>query len=157
VLHHVPDTAAAIESVGRKLKPGAPFLVYLYYAFDNRPWWFRALWRASDLARRTISSLPYPLRFGVCQLAAALLYWPLARAARLLDAAHRLPSSWPLMYYRDKSFYTMRTDALDRFGTGLERRFTREGIDEMMLQAGFTEVRFSERAPYWCAVAVKAA
>ena len=32
VLHHVPDTAAALRSAVRPLKPGAPLLVYLYYA-----------------------------------------------------------------------------------------------------------------------------
>ena len=37
VLHHVPDTAAAINSCAALLKPGAPLLRYLYYAFDNRP------------------------------------------------------------------------------------------------------------------------
>jgi ubiquinone/menaquinone biosynthesis C-methylase UbiE len=46
VLHHIPDTAAAMADCVRKLKPGAPFLVYLYYAFDNRPLWFRWIWRA---------------------------------------------------------------------------------------------------------------
>ena len=30
VLHHVPDTTAAIRSCVQKLKMGAPFLVYLY-------------------------------------------------------------------------------------------------------------------------------
>src|SRR5690606_17467775 len=52
VLHHVPDTAGGIAACARKLKPGAPFLVYLYYAFDNRPPWFRAVWKASDMGRR---------------------------------------------------------------------------------------------------------
>ena len=37
VLHHVPDTQAALSAAVRPLKPGAPLLVYLYYAFDNRP------------------------------------------------------------------------------------------------------------------------
>ena len=37
VLHHVPDTAAAICSCAALLKPGAPLLFCLYYAFDNRP------------------------------------------------------------------------------------------------------------------------
>ena len=40
VLHHVPDTQAAIFSCVELLKPGAPLLLYLYYAFDNRNWWF---------------------------------------------------------------------------------------------------------------------
>src|SRR5262249_47525722 len=67
VLHHVPDTAAAIATIADKLKPGAPFLTYLYYAFDNRPPWYRIVWRISDLARFIISRLPHPLRLAISQ------------------------------------------------------------------------------------------
>lgn len=119
VLHHVPDTAAAIASVVSKLRPGAPFLLYLYYALDGRPWWFRAIWKLSDLLRHAISSMPFVIRRLTTNIIAALLYWPLARSAKLLDAIGRLPASWPLSYYRDKSFYVMQTDALDRLGTNL--------------------------------------
>ena len=49
VLHHVPDTAAAIRTIASKLKVGAPFLIYLYYALDNRPWWYRAIWHVSNV------------------------------------------------------------------------------------------------------------
>jgi hypothetical protein len=41
VLHHVADTEGALRAAVRTLKPGAPLLVYLYYAFDNRPRWSR--------------------------------------------------------------------------------------------------------------------
>ena len=41
VLHHVPDTAAALETIVSALKNGAPLLLYLYYAFDNRPLLFQ--------------------------------------------------------------------------------------------------------------------
>ena len=47
VLHHLPDPFAGLAACVRKLKPGTPILVYIYYAFDNRPAWFRLLWRAS--------------------------------------------------------------------------------------------------------------
>jgi ubiquinone/menaquinone biosynthesis C-methylase UbiE len=56
VLHHVADREGALRAAVRALKPGAPLLIYLYYAFDNRPRWFRALWRLSDVARRLISN-----------------------------------------------------------------------------------------------------
>lgn len=155
VLHHVPDTAAAIASVAKKLKPGAPFLIYLYYSFDNRLGWFRAVWKLSDLARGVISRLPHSLRFVASQAIAFGIYWPLARTARLLERWGRLPDSWPLAYYRDKSLYTMRTDALDRFGTSLEQRFSREDISRMLEEAGFEDIRFSDHEPYWCAVGIK--
>ena len=79
VLHHVPDTQQAIADCVRKLNQGAPFLLYLYYAFDNRPWWFQTLWRASDLFRRFISKLPFSIKSLMCELIAAFVYWPLAR------------------------------------------------------------------------------
>ncbi|MHB1183333.1 MAG: class I SAM-dependent methyltransferase [Desulfobulbia bacterium] len=155
VLHHVPDTAAAIKSVAKRLKPGAPFLVYLYYAFDNRPLWFRMMWGGADVARRLISRLPYVLRLLICQLISVLIYLPFARVACLFDSVGALPSAWPLAYYRDKSFYVMRTDALDRFGTRLEQRFSRQQIELMLENAGFKDIHFSDKPPYWCAVAVK--
>ena len=64
-------------------------------------------------------------------------------------------SNIPLFEYRAKSFYTMRTDALDRFGTRLEQRFTRVQIEKMLEQAGLVDITFSDIAPYWCALGIK--
>jgi SAM-dependent methyltransferase len=156
VLHHIPDTAAAMRQCVKRLKPGAPFLVYLYYRFDNRPAWFRGVWRVSNGMRKGISRLPFPLRKGVSNVLALTLYWPLARGARLAEKMGAKVSSFPLSHYRDKSFYTMRTDSLDRFGTRLEHRFTRKEIEAMMKGAGLTNIRFSEREPFWVACGTRA-
>jgi ubiquinone/menaquinone biosynthesis C-methylase UbiE len=156
VLHHVPDTIAALRSISAKLKPGAPFLVYLYYALDNRPWWFRGIWRMTEFGRRIISALPYWLKPIVSFSIAALVYWPLARLSTLLDRVGSASPSLPLFAYRDRSFYTMRTDAYDRFCTRLEKRFTRSQITDMLTGSGFTEITFSDTEPFWCAIAQKA-
>jgi SAM-dependent methyltransferase len=155
VLHHVPDTSAAIREVASKLKRGAPLLVYLYYAFDNRGFAYRLLWKASNLIRLIVSRLPHAVRYWVSQAIAVVVYWPLARIGLVLERLKILPGSWPLAYYRDKPSYVLRTDALDRFGTRLEKRFTREEIRLMLERAGFINIRFSERAPYWCAIGFK--
>ena len=49
----------------------------------------------------------------------------------------------------------MRTDALDRFGTRLEHRFTKKEIVNMMEKSGLTNIKFSENSPYWVAVGKK--
>jgi SAM-dependent methyltransferase len=155
VLHHIPDTAAGMKACVKKIKPGAPFLVYLYYAFDNQPFWFRAIWKASDLFRRMISIMPFPLRFVSSQLIAALVYFPLAKLSRLVEILGGKVHSFPLSAYRFKSFYTMRTDALDRFGTRLEHRYTRIQIQKMMEDSGLEKIVFSDSIPFWVAVGFK--
>lgn len=156
VLHHVPDTERAISQCTAKLKPGAPFLIYLYYAFDNQPFWFRWIWRSSEIARAAISRLPYRLRILTTDLIAAVIYWPLSRVAKIMEKCGLSVHSLPLSAYKDRSFYSMRTDALDRFGTTLEQRFTRHQVQQMMERAGLTNVTFSERVPFWTAVGYKA-
>jgi SAM-dependent methyltransferase len=155
VLHHIPDTYQALCRCVEKLRPGAPFLLYLYYAFDNRPWWFRGLWKLSEIGRFVISKLPHSLRYPASQLMAFFVYWPLARGAWLLEKLGVNVANFPLSMYRTCSFYTMKTDALDRFGTRLEQRFTRANVKSMMERAGLCGIHFSESEPYWCAVGVK--
>ena len=152
VLHHIPDTSAALAACVAKLKPDAPFLLYLYYAFDNRPLWFRLIWRMSDLVRKLVSRMPHGLRYFVSQIIAALIYWPLARFAKLAEALGLDVKNYPLAPYRNWGFYVMRTDALDRFGTRLEQRFSRIEIQQMMESAGLERIVFSEKNPFWCAV-----
>jgi len=152
VLHHIPDTQAALASCVSKLKPGAPFLLYLYYKFDNRPVWFRLLWKMSELIRALVSRLPHGLRYLMSQIIAILIYWPLARFAGLAESIGFDVKNFPLAPYRHWGFYVMRTDALDRFGTRLEQRFTRVEIQQMMESAGLEHVVFSEKNPFWCAV-----
>jgi ubiquinone/menaquinone biosynthesis C-methylase UbiE len=155
VLHHVPDTAEGIRNCVSKLQPGAPFLLYLYYAFDNRPLWFKVIWKISDLIRRVVSLTPYPLKLAISQIMAALIYYPLATSARFLERLGINVDNMPLSAYRDKTFYVMRTDALDRFGTRLEQRFTQKQIEKMMTAAGLINISFSQLPPYWCAVGYK--
>lgn len=155
VLHHIPNTEAGIKCCVSKLKKGAPFLVYLYYRFDNRSWWFRRIWQASEMGRFCISRLPYAIRYFLSQIIALIVYLPLARTALILEKLGFDVDAIPLSFYRNRSFYVMRTDALDRFGTKLEKRFTKIEISQMMERTGLEDIVFSDSAPYWCAVGYK--
>jgi SAM-dependent methyltransferase len=157
VLHHIPDTEAALARCVAKLKPGAPFLLYLYYDFENRPFWFRAAWRVSDLGRRTISRLPFAARRLACDAVAVAIYWPLSRLARLVEKAGGNAGSIPLGSYRDARLGNMRVAALDRLGTRLERRFSRAAVEAMMSRCGLDAIRFREGEPYWVAIGRKPA
>lgn len=156
VLHHIPDTLAGLRACHRKLKTGAPFMVYLYYAFDNRPWWFGALWKCANVLRKVVSRLPGRARYLVSQLIAFGIYWPVARGAALIERLGMDVEWIPMSGYRHRSLYTLRTDALDRFGTSLVQRFTAEDVRALMAEAGFEDVHLSDGPPYWTAVGYKA-
>lgn len=155
VLHHVPNPEEALKDCVRLLKEGAPFLLYLYYRFDNRSPWFIGLWRMSDVARKVVSRLPYGLRKQISSLLAIIIYIPLSRFAGLLEKIGFEVDSFPLSDYRTKSFYQCANDALDRFGTSTEWRFTRNEISDLLERNGMERVHFSNNAPYWVCVSYK--
>lgn len=160
VLHHVPDTEGAVRTCQKKLKPSGWLLLYLYYRFDNRGPLFRSLFRIADGFRKGISRLPYRIRHACTDVIALLVYLPFVSIARLLKAlfpGRGYYKSVPLSYYVNKRFYIMRNDALDRFGTPLEKRFTQSEIEAMLLASGFKNIRFSPNPPYWHVIAQKEA
>jgi hypothetical protein len=83
---------------------------------------------------------------------AASVYFPLARTAALVERFGVGVGSFPLAAYRHRSFYMMRTDALDRFGTRLEQRFSAAQVKRMMAEAGLRDVVLADTPPYWTSV-----
>ncbi len=155
VLHHITETQKGIESCFNLLKKNSPFLIYLYYRFDNKPIWFKIIWKLSDYFRKLISKLPFKIKKKVTFLIALAIYYPLSKMSKVINAIGINVKNFPLSDYKNKSFYFMATDSLDRFGTKLEKRFTKKEIEKMLLNAGFVNIKFSENTPYWVALAWK--
>jgi ubiquinone/menaquinone biosynthesis C-methylase UbiE len=158
VLHHIPDTKMAMHACVKKIRPGGYFLVYLYYNFDNRGMLFKFTYKLSNLIRLIVCRLPGGLKRFICNILAVTLYMPfvlLCRFLRILGVPEKARQKIPLQIYEKASFYIIRNDALDRFGTPLEQRFTKKEITEMMESAGLTSITFSTNAPYWHAVGKK--
>lgn len=158
VLHHIPDTRKAMQTCVKKIRPGGHFLVYLYYNFDNRGMLFKLIYKLSNMIRLLVCRLPGGLKRFVCNILAVILYMPfvgLCRFLRLLGVPEKIRRKIPLQIYEKASFYIIRNDALDRFGTPLEQRYTKQEILDMMENAGLTSITFSPNAPYWHAVGKK--
>ena len=62
VLHHFYDTKLGLKNCIDKLKTDAPFLLYFYYKFDNKPLWYKYIWVISNFFRKAISKLPFELK-----------------------------------------------------------------------------------------------
>ena len=104
-----------------------------------------------------VSSLPRKIKHFVCDLLAILFYMPFILFGRLVkwlgfkDLAKRMP----LHGYQNRSFFMIRNDALDRFGTRLEQRFSKKQVIEMMEAAGLTDIVISDGIPFYHAVGKK--
>ena len=151
VLHHIPDTGLAIKDVSRRIKPGGIFLCYLYYSLENKPTFYKLIFKAVDGVRRVISVLPQRVKQLVTSTIAALVYWPLARFSKVLNKFGVNTSNIPLHHYANMPFVMLANDALDRFGTTLEQRFSKAEITEMLRAADFdiTTLKFSDKEPFW--------
>jgi len=151
VLHHIPDTALAIKDVSRSIKPGGVFLCYLYYNLENKPAYYKLIFKGVNIVRQIIAASPQKVRRLCATVIAAAVYWPLARLSKVLSKIGRNTSNLPLHHYADMPFVMLANDALDRFGTSLEQRFSKAEITEMLCAADFdlTTLKFSEIEPFW--------
>lgn len=151
VLHHIPDTGLAIKDVSLTIKPGGYFLCYLYYNLENKPVYYRLIFKAVNVVRRVISRLPQRLKRLTATVIAGFIYWPLARFSKVLGKLGRNTANFPLHHYADMPFVMLANDALDRFGTSLEQRFSKAEITDMLGTAGFdlSTLKFSEVEPFW--------
>jgi len=157
VLHHIPDTRRALYDCVKKVKKGGYFFVYLYYNLESRGPFYKALFKMSDLIRRIVSRLPGKLKHFICDLLAIVFYMPFVWAGRLCNffGFNNLAKRMPLHGYQNRSFFMIRNDTLDRFGTRLEQRFSKEEIIEMMQSAGLTDIVISPGIPLYHAVGKK--
>ena len=151
VLHHIPDTGLAIKDVSLRIKPGGMFLCYLYYNLENKPFFYKQIFNVVNAVRQVISLLPQRIKRFVCSSIAAIIYWPLAKFSKLMNKIGMNTSNIPLHHYANMPFVMLANDALDRFGTSLEQRFSKTEITEMLALAGFdiSTLRFSELEPFW--------
>jgi SAM-dependent methyltransferase len=146
VLHHLPVDAL---DACRRLAPLAPMhLVYLYYALDNRPFYFRSLLYAVTTVRRMLARLPPgPGRAVVTWFIALAVYAPAAALGRLLRPLG-IDQYIPLAdAHANDSIARIRQDAYDRFFTPIEQRCSRTEI--LALRDTFDEVEVSDDLPYW--------
>ena len=86
--------------------------------------YINAISEFSDI-RKLISKLPFKIKKIVTFFIALIIYFPLAKISKLFNYFGFNVNNFPLSDYKNKTFYFMATDSLDRFGTKLEKRFTK--------------------------------
>lgn len=157
VLHHIPNTQNAMIDCVKKVKKGGYFYCYLYYNLENRGLIFDVLFWMSNVLRKVVSKLPPKAKKTTCDVLAVVLYMPFIFISRLLSSLglKKLSKKIPLSDYADKTFFIIRNDSLDRFGTTLEQRFSKQEVIELMKKSGLDDIVISPSSPYYHATGRK--
>ncbi len=146
VLHHLPTPC--LDEVRRLSRYAPRLLIFLYYALDNRPFYFRWILKGVTVTRNLLCRIQSSaLRTGLSKAGTWLVYLPLVGLGKLLKPLG-LSRAVPLYdFYHDKSVSRVEQDVYDRFFTRIEQRVTREEIKT--LTDTFSTIRISDDLPYW--------
>jgi len=141
VLHHLPDPERAFRYLLRFVKPGGEFRMFLYWAPEAQRLKALLLKAVSALRKFTVRmphGLLYPLSYVAAFLVWTCFVWAyraFKRIPRLADLADRVP----LRQYSRYPFRTCVNDQFDRLSAPLERRYSRDQVEQLLMSAGLEE------------------
>lgn len=146
VLHHLPTPA--LNEVRGLHRLSRDVVIYLYYALDNRPLYFRLLNGLVSIVRQRLAKVRGErFRHFMTHLISLGVYYPLVYLGHMMEVVGK--GKYVPLYqgYKNMSGKHIRQDVYDRFFTSIEQRVSRKQILE--LQDTFREVIVSENLPYW--------
>ena len=142
VLHHLPDPEAAFHYLLRFVKPGGEFRMFLYWAPERQRLKWLLLNVVSMLRTLTVR-MPYRLLHPICYVVAFLIWvvfvWPY-RAFMLVPFLRKIADRLPLRQYSRYPFRTCVNDQFDRLSAPLERRYSREQVEQFLKSGGLEEI-----------------
>jgi SAM-dependent methyltransferase len=150
VLHHTVDPERATREIANTLKPGAPFLFYLYEDFSDRSLQWRVGLAAVSAVRSLTTRMPPAVLMGLCRIAAPLVYATCTWPSRHFRWASRFP------YRHCRTIRSVAPDLYDRMAAPVEYRYSREAAAALATSAGLTVKRVAQ-ARGWVVLAEKPA
>jgi ubiquinone/menaquinone biosynthesis C-methylase UbiE/uncharacterized protein YbaR (Trm112 family) len=141
VLHHLPDPESAFRNLLRFVKPGGEFRMYLYWAPEREPL-KRLVLSAVSVLRLLTVRMPHRLLYALSYFAALLVWvcfvWPY-RAGTKIPMLADLSEQIPLRQYSRYPFRACVNDQFDRLSAPLEKRYSREQVEQFLKSAGLEE------------------
>jgi ubiquinone/menaquinone biosynthesis C-methylase UbiE/uncharacterized protein YbaR (Trm112 family) len=158
VLHHIPNYKRAFGELVRTLNLDGNLLTYLYYSLDNRPFLYRLLFTGANLLRIMISKMPKKLSYLICYCLTISMYYPLIFLGKGIEriGLNKLAKNIPIYDgHKDKSFYHLFCNTVDRFTTPLEKRFSREDIIKLYSEFNLEKINIQHKLPYYVTAGTK--
>lgn len=153
VLHHLSAPQDGLRELARVAGPGAPVAIYLYEDFSDRSPIWRMLLTLANLPRVVTIRTPHGMLFRLCQIASPLIFLTFTlphRALRHLPMLRLFADSLPFRH--GKGPFSLAGDLYDRFSAPVEYRYSREGAQKFVQNAGLT-VRTIAKERGWMVLA----
>jgi SAM-dependent methyltransferase len=155
VLHHMPAPEAGLSELGRVAKRRSSIAIYLYEDFGDRSPVWRALLRLANSSRALTTHLPHRLLFGLCRVGSPMVFLMFTLPHKVLCRTGLLTSFADSLPFRHgKGPFSMTGDLYDRFSAPIEYRFSREGTEQFVKQAGLVVQKIAKERG-WMALATR--
>lgn len=139
VIHITPNPELALQNIRAAVKPGGRLSLYVYASFeDENKFKFYLLKLVNQFRRFTVrmpSDKLYKLLYLPLPFVLVLLYFPSWVLWQLgfKKASMRFPYSYE--QYRGRRIRDMHMNLFDRFGNPVERRYSRQEMQDWMARA----------------------
>ncbi|MGQ0656508.1 MAG: methyltransferase domain-containing protein [Chromatiales bacterium] len=141
VIQHLPDPSQALKSIARILPAGHKLVIWVYG--KREPWYQPIEW-----LRKLTTRMPYALLHGLSTVLAAFSEMFLLIPYRVLASfppTRPLAEKIPGRVYAGFPFKENVLGWFDRLGAPVTHYFSREDVEQMMLDAGFTNIEVIAR------------
>jgi SAM-dependent methyltransferase len=126
VLHHTPDTRAAVQRISRLVKPGGTLAIWVYHP--------RLSQHVSDAYRRLTTRMSEPALYRLSQ-GASFLYYP----QRIPLVGRLLRGAVPISFEADRAWRTL--DTFDWYSPKFQWKHTVPEVVGWFEQLGYSDVR----------------
>ncbi len=140
VLHHTPDPGRGLAEIARVLKKGCPAFVYLYEDHSENGVKY-ALLKVVTAARRLTKHMPKKILYALSCILSPFVFIAFTLPSKIMKhfkATKHIAQTMPFNFGAGP--FSLKGDIYDRFGAPVEHRFSREGINDLFRECGFSDI-----------------
>lgn len=143
VLHHTPDPKRGLLEIARVLKKRTPVFLYLYEDHsENIPKFIFV--KIVSMLRTITTKIPHKALYVLSWLLSPFVYIVFtlpAKAFRKFKLTSSIAGSIPFNFGTGP--FSLRGDLYDRFAAPIEYRFSRNGMNQLFTECGFSNIHIT--------------
>lgn len=143
VLHHTSDPKRGLLEIARVLKNGSPAFLYLYEDHSENPI-KHTLLVIITAVRRLTTRMPKKALYALSWILSPFIFIVFTVPSKIMKnfkATRHIAEEMPFNFGTGP--FSLRGDLYDRFGAPIEYRFSRQGINDLFTECGFSNIHIT--------------